>query len=460
MKKAYILLALLCAGIFASCKDDDPVLTPLQTPSGEVYQATVSSLTFLWEKVQNATQYGYELKDSDGNVVAGDVTNGTTATFTGLKDNSTYTLDVRAYSEYGSQYEKSKVASLTGTTPAIVQLAAPSPAVTVDGAATITWEAVPNATGYAYTCTSENGTSLSGTTSETSVTLYSLSSGVYSFNLKAVSDLEAFSDSEEASVSFEIEKKESWRVDGSFDDGAGNKWPVTMVAWNNGTYTLKNWYNVEGYDLEFSVNDDTSINILNYYEPYLPKIWVNAGIEEDNGWIELYTASTSSGSYSSFSGTKADGGSVWFYSYKTEGYAEFTWAGGGSSLIDEIVGTYSQNGTGTDYTGVYSDNGAFSATNDVTISKTGDTTIEMTGFFSEGTTLTATIDESARTLTFDISVWLTYYYFSAAGNVSAPVVAAIADDGTITFTNWSAMAEYSGVYYDYVADTNTILTKK
>ncbi len=29
-------------------------------------------------------------------------------------------------------------------------------------------------------------------------------------------------------------------------DEAGNNWPVTMIAWDNGTYTLKDWYNVEG----------------------------------------------------------------------------------------------------------------------------------------------------------------------------------------------------------------------
>ena len=454
------LLTLLCAGIFSSCKDEDPVVTPLQTPSGEVYAATVSSLTFHWESVRNATQYGYELKDSEGNVVAGDVTSGTTATITGLKDNSTYTLDVWAYSEYGSEYSRSSVATLTGTTPAIVQLGTPAPVATVENGVLITWEAIPNASGYSYQCVSDNGSDISGTTADTQVTLNSLNTGFYTVSVKAVSEDEAFSDSEYGSATFEIEKKEAWRTDGTFDDGAGNTWPVTMIAWNNGTYTLKDWYNVEGYDLEFSVNDDTSINVLNYYEPYLPSIWVQTGAEEDNGWIEIYTATDGSNFYSSFAGSKSEGGSVWFYSYKTSGYAEFSWNPGGASLIDEIVGTYTQYATGTDYTGVVADNAAFTATNDVTITKTGDNTIEMTGFFAEGTVLTATIDESARTLTFDISLWLDYYYFSAAGDVTAPVVATIAEDGTITFTGWSAMYEYSGVYYDYVTDTQTTLTKK
>ena len=121
----YLPLVLLCIGIFTSCKDEDPVTTPLQTPTGEVYKATVSSLTFHWENIKDATQYGYELMDPENNVVYGDVTTGTTATFTGLKDNTTYTLNVWAYSSFGSSFEKSSIATLTGKTPAIVQLATP-----------------------------------------------------------------------------------------------------------------------------------------------------------------------------------------------------------------------------------------------------------------------------------------------------------------------------------------------
>lgn len=459
--RKYLLMALLCAGMFTSCKDEDPMPTPLSAPAGEVYQATVSSLTFRWDSVKDATQYGYELKDADGVVVAGDVTAGTVATITGLKDNSTYTLEVWAYAAYDTMHGKSGITTLTGSTPAIVQLSVPVPSATVDGAVEVSWEAVSNASGYSYSCTSENGTNLSGTISETSVKFNALITGIYSFTVKSISDKEEFSDSEYSSpISFEIEKKESWRTDGTFDDGAGNKWPVTMIAWNNGTYTLKNWYNVEGFDLEFSVNDDTTINILNAYEPNLPNIWVKTGIEGDDGLIRLYTAMTSNGAYSGFEGTRSDGGLVWFYSYKTEYYAEFTWNGGGNKLIDEIVGTYAQNGTGTDYTYVYGYGVEFKATNDVTITKTGDKTIKMTGFFTDGTELTATLDENARTLTFDISVWLTDCYFSAAGHVDSPVVATVNGDGTISFTDWSAMAEYSGVYYDYVSGTSTTLTKK
>lgn len=452
----YLPLVLLCIGIFTSCKDEDPVTTPLQTPTGEVYKATVSSLTFQWESIKDATQYGYELMDPENNVVYGDVTTGTTATFTGLKDNTTYTLNVWAYSNFGSSYEKSSIATLTGTTPAIVQLATPKLSVEVNGGALATWEEVPNATHYVLTISINGGTERSWDIVGTEITIGNLSTGTYTVSLKAVSDDEAFSDSELATVTFEIEKQEAWRVNGTFDDGAGNKWDVTMIAWNNGTYTLKNWYNVEGFDLDFSVNDDTSINILNSYEPYLPNIWVNAGIEEDNGWIELYTATNGSDFYSSFAGSKAEGGSVWFYSYKTGGYAEFTWEGSGGSLIDDLVGTYSQSSTGSQ---IFDGSNwvDFNSTNDVVIEKIDNNTVSVTGLMYEGSSLKATFDPKALTLTFEPQPWLDWYVFCVYDSPTKPVVATISYKG-ITMSDWTAY--YTDYSYSYIYGASTTLTKK
>ncbi len=89
------LLSALCA--LTSCKDDEKVLTPLPAPEAGLYQATVSSLTFYWDKVANATQYAYELLDPEGEKVSGGVTEGTVAVLTGLKDNTDYKFTVWAY---------------------------------------------------------------------------------------------------------------------------------------------------------------------------------------------------------------------------------------------------------------------------------------------------------------------------------------------------------------------------
>ena len=444
------LLSALC--VLTSCKDDEKILTPLPAPEAGLYQATVSSLTFYWDKVANATQYAYELLEPEGEKVSGGVTEGTVAVLTGLKDNTNYKFTVWAYGPFEGEYSKSPVAEISGTTPAIIQLATPVPVINLENGVVASWEAVPNAAYYSYTCTSVNGTDISGTVEGTSVALSNLATGAYSFTVRAVSGEEAFSDSEPATVNFEIEKNESWRVTGTFDDGTGDKWPVTMIVWNNGTYTLKDWYNVEGYDLEFSVNDDTSINILNCYEPYLPNIWVEAGFEEDNGWVQLYTA----GGYSSFAGSKSEGGSVWFYSYKTNGYPEFTWTGDGGGLIDDLVGTYSQRSTGSQIF-----DGAnwidFDSTNDVVIAKIDDNTVSVTGLMYEDSSLKATVDPDAKTLTFEPQTWLDWYIFCTYDSPTTSVVATISDN-VITMSNWTAYyTEYS---YSYVYGANTTLTKK
>ena len=251
------LLSALC--VLSSCKDDDTVLTPLPAPEAGLYQATVSSLTFYWDKVANATQYAYELLNPEGDKVTGGVTEGTVAVLTGLKDNTDYKFTVWAYGPFEGDYSKSPVAEISGRTPAIVQLATPKLTVLVNGGAVATWDEVPNATHYVLTISINGGKESSWDITGTEIMIGNLSTGTYTVTLKAVSDDEAFSDSELATATFVIEKKEAWRVDGTFDDGAGNNWPVTMIAWDNGTYTLKDWYNVKGYDLEFSVNDDTGI---------------------------------------------------------------------------------------------------------------------------------------------------------------------------------------------------------
>lgn len=444
------LLSALC--VLSSCKDDDTVLTPLPAPEAGLYQATVSSLTFYWDKVANATQYAYELFSPEGDKVTGGVTEGTVAVLTGLKDNTDYKFTVWAYGPFEGDYSKSPVAEISGRTPAIVQLATPKLTVLVNGGAVATWDEVPNATHYVLTISINGGKESSWDITGTEMMIGNLSTGTYTITLKAVSDDEAFSDSELATATFEIEKKEAWRVDGTFDDGAGNKWPVTMIVWNNGTYTLKDWYNVEGYDLEFSVNDDTSINILNYYEPYLPNIWVEAGFEEDNGWIQLYTAD----GYSSFAGSKSEGGSVWFYSYKTDGYPEFTWTGDGGSLIDDLVGTYSQNSTGSQ---IFDGSNwvDFTSTNDVVIEKIDNNTVSVTGLMYEDSSLKATFDPKALTLTFEPQTWLDWYVFCVYDSPTTPVVATISPAG-ITMSDWTAYnTDYS---YSYVYGANTTLTKK
>ena len=91
-------------GLFTACDDDELVTTPLDAPAISVGAATVSTLTFSWDKVANVSQYAYELKDPQGEFVKGDVTTANSASFTGLQPNTTYTLDVWAYGAMNSAY--------------------------------------------------------------------------------------------------------------------------------------------------------------------------------------------------------------------------------------------------------------------------------------------------------------------------------------------------------------------
>jgi hypothetical protein len=458
-RRAAAVLALAALGVAAlsSCEPTEEILPSLDAPQPRLVSSTVSSLTFAWDKVANTTQYTYELLSADGTSVDGGVTPGLKAEFTGLKDNTTYTFRLMAHPEVLSEsYGSSQEAIIAAQTEAIIPLEAPSLIVDLESGVTVSWFAVDNAAYYIYTCKSDNGTDISGTTTDTSVTLSGLKTGDYMVSVTAYSENEAYSTSETAYSSFSYveTKDEIWRVNGSVDDGAGKTWIATLVAWSNGSYTIKNWYGTEGYDLEFYVNSDATITVTNKTtsEGY---DYVAANADEwiciDTNYYEGY------GAYSSFSGTKLTG-EIWFWSYETNGYYDFVWnSGSGSSLtIDDVVGTYTQKSTGEQIFDGYNWTG-FTSTNDVTIEKVDDTTVTVTGIMYAGYSLTAKFDAAAATLTFEPQTWLDWYVFCAYDAPTTSVIANISD-GVITLSGWTAY--YTDYSYSYVWSAETVLTKK
>ncbi len=452
------VLAALGTGLLSSCKEDAPVPTPLDAPQARLVAATVSTLTFTWDKVTDAVQYGYQLVGPDGSEVDGATTTATNAVFTGLKDNTTYTVKVSAFADVTeSSLGTSAAFEVQGKTEAIVPLAIPELKVEAgEGTAAISWEAVANADSYAYSYVVDGGTPVTGTTEETSLTLLKLEAGNYVFYLRAVSENEAYSDSEEAKAEFEVKptaRKESWRVTGSVDDGGGNTWAAVMVVWSDGSYTLKDWYNIEGYDLEFYVNTDGSLSVTNYYEPYYPSIWVISGDDIDNGWVRLYTTDD----YSYFEGNRTEG-SFYCWNYRTSGWYQFTWTSSGDSVtVDNIVGTYSQNNTYEFwYNGAWNN---YASTNDVTLTKVDDTTVSIEGFMyalsDGGKIINAVLDAGKATLSIapqNVDEW----YKLAGQNAETDSVTVIWENGVLTFGDWSLW--YDG--YKYAFSTETVLTKK
>ncbi|MGM9803305.1 MAG: hypothetical protein ACI308_03925 [Muribaculaceae bacterium] len=185
-----IALMALCT---VSCSDDDPVKTPIAQPTIQVTYATYNTLTFEWNAVGGAVQYGYKLYNSMGELIDGGVTGNTTATFTGLTLQSEYTLHLWAYPTMANETAiASDEAILSYTTPFYTAL---------------------NYQGVTYSAVVPNG----------------------AYNATIVEER------------------------------------TNQNAF--GTFTIKRFYGVEGYDLQFTVNDDNTINI------------VNGEVYDDDGWI-------------------------------------------------------------------------------------------------------------------------------------------------------------------------------
>ena len=336
--KLYTLLALLGAMSFCtSCEDDEVVKTPLGTTSISSANATVSSLTFSWEAVSGATQYAYELRDPDEALVKGDVTTGLMATFTGLKDNTTYTLTVWSYAALSSDKTTSPVAKLTATTAKIVPLEVPAPSSEMqNGQMVLSWDAVDNASYYSYQLYSlEDDVETEITDSytyDTSVAFDGLALGTYRFYIQAMSENEAYSNSEIVKIDFERTKLEQKRIKGTFTGMNGATGSADLVSYDDGSYTIEAFHGAQDYNLDFAVDpSNAEVKILNGSESGgYNSVWMDAS---------YYLAAYCSGGYSAFEGDMKRG-KVWFYTYYydkdgnfiSEGDYDFVWGAPAVSL--------------------------------------------------------------------------------------------------------------------------------
>jgi hypothetical protein len=443
---AAVALAALGAVAFSSCQKSDPV--QLAAPQPSLNSSTVSSLAFSWNKVENAAKYTYELTLSDASKVESGVTTDTHVEFTGLTDNTTYTFRVAANPADGSDdYLESTVATTTGRTVAIVPLKTPTLNVEIgDESVTVSWDAVENADSYVY---SFADSATEGVTSETSAT-FELEPGKYTITLYATSKNEAYSDSEKASAEFEVKHVAEWKAKGTFEDGGGKIWAAELVAWSDGSYTIKDWYNIKGYNFDFVVNSDGTLSATNGSTDKNGNPCVEAG----DGAVSIYTSFYDGYAYSGMEGNK-DAGQIWFSSYRTNGDCIFTWPVNPTSM-DKVAGTYAQNSS---YYFYYNGEwGYYSSTNDVTIAKVDDKTVTIDGLIYEaaygGKTLTATLDAENGALIINPQQLTEWYTF--AGQAETSGVIAKWNNGTWTFGSWELW--YDGYYYAY--NYSTTLTKK
>jgi hypothetical protein len=336
MKLKYIaqavIVATLSIGTMTSCSDDDAVLTALSSPKVTLVESGYTTLSFKWDKVANATQYCYELRDAAGELVEGDVITGTSVSFSGLTDDTSYTLNVWAYAAYYSdENTKSEIASLAVRTDALIPLTTPQN-IEIDldldnNSAFIYWDPVEMATSYTYTVVYDF-VETTGTVTKPEFSLKDLEVGYYQVYIYANPSEEGYKSSSAAITSFSIEAKETdelWRVTGKYYDLSfleyyGEEYhEADLVALKDGSYKIESWGGYEGYDLCFTVNGTGNMTFTNIAEGY--DRWA-----PDYSYVYLYDGYTTCfyTSYCTFTGSQA-GGTIEMYRYYPTGYDKFVW---------------------------------------------------------------------------------------------------------------------------------------
>ena len=459
-RRIYDLCAFIALFTFtlASCSDDELQKTPLPSISITEGARTVSTLAFSWDPVKGATQYAYELREADGQLVLGDITSATSLIATGLKDNTTYTLGVWAYASVSGPMTTSPVTTITATTDRILPLDTPVPEAVVDnGMVIITWPAVEHAAYYAYQYTVD-GSEVNGTTETNTLVISNLPVGEYTVYIKAVSEDEAYSDSESISLTFRRTKAEMWRVQGTYYSASGEVYAPELVAYDDGSYCLESFYGTLGADLVFSVGEEEVVNILNAYGENNGYSYVATG---NGAYLAAYTAD----GYSSFSGTRL-AGELWFWAYVYDADGNlvgsdsdyFVWGDTQDEMtVEDLCGEYSAHSQFFDYYIFHESSGDNDIVADVTLTRTDEQTVLISNLFGGGETFTATVDLESRTLTIQpVSIW-DWYVFADVGDEDKPVVGTFDETFTITFSGWSAW--YSG--YTYIEEgAVTTLTRK
>lgn len=471
-KFSYILIfsALMGAAIVGCDQNEDILKTSLQAPNTSLDSKSYNKLTFSWEKVANAIQYGYVLTNPSGKVIGEGTTVQTSASFSGLLPNTEYTLKVWAFPSLQSDYSSSPSFTLSGTTDPLKKVSAPQPEACQNGPkVVVSWEAVTEASSYIY--------SLSGPgineedpieTTETELSFSNLEEGVYTFTIYACCTTGGYeTKSATSTISFEYIPQKNWRAMGTityqyYNDGTQIP-GVLAYDDDTKTYTLEGWCGVEGYDFSFKVNSD-GMSVVgvdmnsNYCYP------VPTGLEDPSEFY-VYTYYN----YSSFEGDK-NAGEIWICIYDADwngDYIAFIWDEETSHpTIDDICGSYLYWNWGYEVYTDWNTWNTFYYETECTISKVDEKTVWMSTLLSypgfEDCGFSATYDQETLTLNVPIQDFATYYTIGLENddyaNGTAPeegLVVKIAGDGSFSMDDWVIYYNWSGWWYKYFAYTGS-----
>ncbi len=457
-----VLAIVALFGAMTSCNDDE-VLTALETSQGETEKVTYNSITFEWDKVAGATQYGYELYDNNDLLVIRSVTNKNSITIGDLQPATEYTLKVWSYAALGSEYTTSKTFELKATTTALKAIGAPILECNLQGGKyVVSWKSVANATEYYYILTNSSGVTVkSGTETSRTLTFSNLEIGDYTISVKALSSKGGYeSEGEYSTLDFTVEEIFLWKAEGTYwSELLGQSWTATIVCYGDNNYAIQGWYGVEGYDLDFKVDysdpEDTFSLTGDYdYDSSSYTYLVPTG-RKDISTAYVYQW----WNYSLFSGSQSGGSvKVYLWSDNANDYVTdvFTWKGEATgSPADDFVGTW--NVTMSGLTSI-TDNWEFepfSVSTTVEIKKVDDFTISMPALNFNKETMNVKINMTDKTLTVDPMTVDTWYTLASSVSETSAVVGKINDDGSFEFTNWNAW--YDG--FPYLENTEAKYTK-
>lgn len=442
------LLAVLAltAGL-PSCSDDDAPATPLETTQGENGKATYNTLSFEWDEVKGAVQYGYELYDPNELLVVRSVTSDTGITITDLKPATEYTLRVWSYAAIGSDSSTSQPFELKASTAALKAIGQPTLTCTAQGGKyVVTWKSVSNATAYDYMLNDASGATVeSGSVTSRTLTFSGLKLGTYTLYVKATSTKGGYeSEGEYSSIDFTVEDTALWRAEGTYwSELLGESWTATIVCYGDDNYTIEGWYGVEGYDIEFHMDyitdpEDTFQLTGDYDYDNSSYTYIVPTGRKDVPDVYVYPW----WNYSLFSGNKA-GGSVMlcvYSDFKGDYVTDtFTWKGDVGSPADDFVGTWNVALSGLSAINDDWDFVAFDQSYTIEITKVDDITIAMPALYFKDVVMNVEIDMAAGTLTAKpipgLEEWFT---LAGAESETSPIVGRINEDGSFEFTSWTA----------------------
>lgn len=434
-----------------SACSDDPTSTPLDKSIAEVENSTFCSLSFEWGKVKDAVQYSYQLAETvTGNVVNTDVTRSTTASFTGLKPSTDYTLTVLAYAAIGSEYTTSAPIVLTARTADIVPIATPQPILSREvNTATLEWDYVESAQSYLWQLRDADNELLDeGETAASYVSFSNMQSGTFTFTVIAQTDVPGLKNSEPGSLTFEFvrERIEVWRIKGTYSSAlTDSEWKAELVAYDDNSYTIESWYGVENYDFTFTIDeqDGASAFIVSdrdyAYDPASQSYSIPTGLSDGPANVSLFH------SQCTMEGSPAKGSiSLNVSDGIHTGNDRFTWSTI-TCTIDDLCGEWTRHYYG--YDNYYGE--GYDVTMSVIITKVDDHTIRIPLPLFDNEYADVTVDLENMIYTLQPTPMNVGYTFASAAGEQVPLTGSISPT-EFKMNNWGMF--WSG-YNDYVNTT-------